>query len=171
MSTLTPAVLDFIWSDLDRMESPFLEDLADRLETEVVVDEELPRETVEFPGKGPGFRNDVMIMALILRTKAKLIKIEKVKDFGTWVKTIIGTDLSNDSIHDKLTSGILAENADHDPDIFRLALGRILARAAFDRVVTYHVETMLISPPSCAQNLFTILKSVADGCVFTKLRT
>ena len=66
---------------------------------------------------------------------------------------------------------ILVENADYDPDIFRLALGRILARAAFDRVVTYHVETNLISPTSCAQNLFTILKSVADGCVFTKLRT
>ena len=171
MSTLTPVVLDFIWSDLDRMEGPFLGDLADRLETEVVIDEELPRETVEFPGKGPGFRDDVMMMVLILRAKANIISIDKVENFDAWVKTILGSDISNDTIHDKLTSGILAENANHDSDIFRLALGRILARAAYDRVLTYRVETMLVSSTVCAKNLFKILKSVADGCVFTKLRT
>ena len=169
---LDPVVVEYIWSDLDRMNDPqFLEALADRLETEVVVDETLPRDSVLFPGKGPGFRDDVMLLSVMLRTKAGRISMKPIPNFDAWVKTIIGVDLGNEEIHKKLTAAILADNADADSDVFRLALGRIIARASLDRVSTYHVQRVLLGSPSdCSQKLFKILKNVADGCVFTKLR-
>lgn len=163
-STVTPAILAYLRDEgLKTLSKGVLREVRASILVSLCTDSRMT---------DPDIRKEAYILCCVIHYHINKQNIPPVpKDFNTRIEKIIGTPMDDTEANEYVYSFILSRGADFDEDIYNLAVCRMLALNACERMQLYNYKA--ISPSSSTKEvcrLCDMLTRYSTECKFERTK-